>query len=276
MLVFAHIEKTAGTTAKFILRNNFGNKHCDAGKNKKKIFTQADLEHARKIFGKVQCISGHNLVEPTKHLIDPGLKFMTFLRNPITRTASFYQDSCLRRNNKQSFEQWIQDESRHNMQVKRIAGSADLEKAKRLLAEKYFFVGLTERFDDSIKLLKLLYPTALNMKYKIDVSATDNSIKNRLLNTPDTLKILEEANQLDMELYHFVKEELFPERINTYREQLEYVRLPRSQYKNHFTWNYQKSIFFNKYVYRQFIKLEKRLVQLPPFFRKKPLPDPQL
>ena len=56
MLVFVHIEKTGGTSLKFILRNTFGVKHCDSLKNKKKIFTQKDLDYAKKIFGQIKCL----------------------------------------------------------------------------------------------------------------------------------------------------------------------------------------------------------------------------
>jgi len=255
MLVFVHIEKTAGTTLKFIFRNSFGQKHCDSKKNKKDIFTQADLDYAKKVFGEIKCISGHNLVEPTRHLNDIDLMFMTVLRDPVTRSASYYQDNCLRGREHIDFKEWIKDENKHNMQVKRIAGSADLDIAKKLLNESYFFVGLTERFDDSLRLLKLLCPYELKLKYNKKLVAQDNTVKDRLINTPDTLKILKDIDHLDIELYDYVKNELFPARINEYRDQLEKITLPGSYYKDHLTWNYQMSIAFNKFIYRQKLKI---------------------
>lgn len=257
MLVFVHIEKTAGTSLKFIFRNSFGRKHCDSRKNQKKIFTQEDLNYAKKVFGQIKCISGHNLVESTENLDETGLMFLTFLREPITRSASFYQDYYLRGNHKISFEEWMKDINKHNMQTKRIAGSENLEKAKRLLRERYFFVGLTERFDDSLKLLNIVCPENLNLKYKKQLIAQNNTIKNELIKTPETLQILQDANELDIELYNYVKNELFPERLEEHHDKLDKVILPKTYYKTHRTYNYQISVAFNKFIYRQLLKMKK-------------------
>ena len=254
MLVFVHIEKTAGTTLKFIFRNTFGKGHCDSLKNKKKVFTREDLEYARKVFGTIRCISGHNLVEPTRNLDGEGLRFITILREPLTRMASYYQDDCLRGNNEKPFEEWAADEFRHNMQVRRIAGEENLEKAKRLLAEEYTFVGLTERFGESLKLLALSVPEKLNLKYKKKLITRDNTIKQELLQSQTTRKILAETNELDAALYEYVQTELFPERIRKVQDQLQHVILPEEHYRNNLTWNYQVSVGFNKFVYRQLLK----------------------
>lgn len=255
MIVFVHIEKTAGTTLKFNLRNTFGKRHCDTKKNKKQIFDQRDLEFAQKVFGKIDCISGHNLVEPTTHLAGSETFFITFLRDPIERSASYYQDHCLRGKYKISFEDWMKEDKRHNMQTKRIAGSNDLEKAKKILYENYQFVGLTERFDESLKLLSVVLPMDLNLKYKRKLIAQDNTIKNNLINTPATYQILKDCNKQDIALYDFVKNTLFEERIQQHKQDIEQVQLPDSYYKSHRTWNYQSSIAFNKFVYRQILKI---------------------
>jgi hypothetical protein len=256
MLVFTHIEKTAGTSLKFIFRNTFGLKHCDSLKNKKNIFTQKDLIHAKKIFPDIKCISGHNLFEPTKYLEDDNMFFLTILRNPIVRTASFYQDFCLRGSTKMDFDEWIEDKAKHNMQTKRIAGEEDVEKAKKILRDSYSFVGLTERFDDSLKLLSVVCPEPLNLKYKKKLIATNNEIKNQLISTDSTLKKLQDANKLDIDLYNYVFEELFPQRLKEYQEEVNKVELSKDFYKSHKTLNYQMSIAFNKFVYRQLLKIK--------------------
>ncbi|MFO8086329.1 MAG: sulfotransferase family 2 domain-containing protein [Bacteroidales bacterium] len=258
MIVFVHIEKTAGTTLKFILRNSFGWKHCDTGRAKTKLFTQADLAFAKRISGNIKAISGHNLIEPTKHLTDADLHFMTFLRDPVSRSASYYQDYCLRGNNDITFQDWMMDESRHNVQVKRIAGTVDLGKAKALLKQNYFFVGLTEQFDLSLKLLQLLSPASLNLKYKRKVVAQNNIIKNQLLQDPTSLAVLKETNELDIQLYHFVEQELFPSMIQQYQGEIDAVRLPEDHYNHHRTINYQSSIFWNKFIYRTLVKLKSK------------------
>lgn len=258
MLVFVHIEKTAGTSLKFIFRNSFGIKHCDSLKNKKNIFTQKDLIFAKKVFGQIKCISGHNLVEPTKHLKEKNLFFLTFLRDPIIRSASFYQDHCLRGNYKISFEKWMKDKGRHNMQTKKIAGSEDVEKAKKILRENYSFVGLTERFNDSLKLLNVVCPEKLNLKYKKKLIAKNNTIKNELIQSPKTLELLQDANKLDLQLFDYVKNELFPGRFEKHKIEIDKVRLPNDYYKTHRTFNYQTSVGFNKFIYRQLLKIKSK------------------
>ncbi|PWJ39180.1 sulfotransferase family 2 domain-containing protein [Sediminitomix flava] len=259
MLVFVHIEKTAGTSLKFIFRNTFGKGQVDTLKNKKAIFSQDDLNFAKKIFGNVECLAGHNLVEPTKNLNDKDLHIFTFLRDPLTRTASHYQDQCLRNGLKMDFETWIQNKDMRNLQVKRIAGNDDLEKAKRLLNEQYFFIGLTERFDESLKLFKITSPEKLNLKFKKMNIAQDNSIKKEILNNPTKLKLLTEANELDIQLYEYVKNELYPKRIKEHQEELKNTSLPTTYYKSHYTWNYQLNVFFNKFIYRQILKIRAKL-----------------
>jgi hypothetical protein len=258
MLVFVHIEKTAGTSLKFIFRNTFGRRHCDSLKNKKPIFTQADLDYAKSIFGQIKCLSGHNLVEPTRHLTEEGLHFLTILREPIVRSASFYQDHCLRGGYAISFEDWMRDPRRHNMQTRRIAGSEDVAKAKRLLAERYAFVGLTERFDESLRLLSVVCPEPLNLKFKRELIAPDNRIKQRLLQTPETRQLLQAANEKDSELHRYVQKELFPQRLRAYREAMTRVELPQSHYHSRTTLTYRSSVIFNRWVYRQLLKLNPR------------------
>lgn len=150
----------------------------------------------------------------------------------------------------------MSDENRHNMQTKRIAGSDDVEKAKKILKDNYFFVGLTEQFEESLKLLSIVCPEKLNLKYKKKLISEDNSIKNELINNSETLQILKDTNKSDIELYNYVKDELFPERIQKYHKELKEIELAKSYYENHYTYNYQKSVAFNKYIYRQLLKIK--------------------
>lgn len=254
MLVFVHIEKTAGTTLKFILRNSFGIEHCDSLKTKKAIFTQEDLNFAKKVFWNIKCITGHNLVEPTEHLNEDDLSFLTFLRDPISRSASYYQDHCLRGNGRIGFEDWMKDPKKHNMQTKRIAGEGDVEKAKKLLRDQYSFVGLTERFDESLKLLSIVCHEKLNLKYKKKLISQDNSIKNEILNNQESLELLKEANQSDIDLYDYVKSKLFPERLQKHQNEVKKLDLPQPYESEEIAFRHKLSVAFNKYIFKQFAK----------------------
>lgn len=212
MIVFDHIGKTAGTTLKFILRNSFGICHCDVKHAKRNPFTSDELAFARKVFPDIKCISGHALVNPVENIRDEDCFFITVLREPVIRCISNYQDDCLRRAYTGDLKEWLSDSKTQNLQVKQIAGQDNLAKAKELLDE-FSFVGLTERFDESMKLLKLISPYPLNINYKKKIVASDNTIKNEILNNKEKYELVRNHNLLDIELYRYVKDELFPARL---------------------------------------------------------------
>ena len=145
-LAFVHIEKTAGTTLKFILRNTFGRDHCDTIHSRTPVFDAEDYRLARRFFPRMKSLCGHNLVAPTSHL-PPEVMYYTILRDPVARTVSHYQDDCVRGTETRSLAEWLEEPEHRNMMVQRIAGCEDLERARNLLTERYLFTGLVERFE---------------------------------------------------------------------------------------------------------------------------------
>jgi hypothetical protein len=71
-------------------------------------------------------------------------------------------------------------------------------------------VGLTERFDESMLLLKTLVAPNLNISYEPVNVARKNNLAERLLSTESTRQMLLDANQVDLELYNYAKKELYP------------------------------------------------------------------
>ncbi len=256
MIVFVHIEKTAGTTLKFIFRNSHTIYHCDTMKTKRYPFTQRDLNFAKRIFPEIKSMTGHNLIEPTKHLKDKNLLFITLLRDPVKRCASYYQDAVLRGNIKIPFTEWIKNEKFHNMQVKRIAGEPDPGKAFDLLNQKYALTGLTEQFDEFLKLLDIISPYSLDLKYEKRIVAKKNDVKQKLLNDDESMHLLTRYNEKDIILYEKFRDELYPMFLTKYANEL-------TKYKNksfeqtHMSYSKHKlSVIFNKYVYRSFVKIK--------------------
>src|ERR1051326_4463855 len=165
MMVFLHVMKTAGTTFQFILENSFGIRHCHMGHIKKKCVSEEDLGFARKMFPWMRSIAGENLLDPPR-LPFPDPFYMVFFREPVARVFSHYQDDVVRSHCKLSFEEKLaSDERLENLHVKMIAGERNLDKAKDFLS-KCHFVGLTEKFDLSLHILRRLSPCRLNLKYK--------------------------------------------------------------------------------------------------------------
>ena len=258
MIIFTHIPKTAGTTLKSILRNNFGIYHVDSIKVKKPVYTADDLRFAKRVFFKVKAITGHNLVNPPANLQVEGAQLITMLRDPVTRCASHYQDLTQRGNLKLSFEEWIKQEKNQNAMVKIISGSNDLQSAKELLKHHYHFVGISERFQDSLKLLNIILNEPLDLQYRSLIKARSNETKKRLMEDEASLNLLKKHNQLDQQLYEFAMEDIFLPMVEKYSQEMKSMIIPAEKKGRRKTFRISSSIRYNKFVYRQLIKLFRR------------------
>ena len=216
MLVFIHINKTAGSTVRYILRSTFGVDHCEVepwhAQWSDPPFSSQDLQRLRKVYPNLASIAGHR-VTGYIDLRENGTEFQyfSFMREPLKTCASRFQYNIQYRKKKDLvFEEWIQRDWTRNRQTKMFAGTAEVEKAIQTIKEKNIFIGLTERFDESVMLLKALKAKNLNISYQPVNVARKNSIAENLLSNANTRQMLIEANQADLELYDFVKNELYP------------------------------------------------------------------
>jgi hypothetical protein len=221
MLAFVHIHKTAGTTVQWILRSSFGTCHCEVqpwdGLSRHLMPWQAhvsasDLRRSSKVYPHLESIGGH-LVQPHTDLdkFCPGIKYFTFIRDPFKQRASMFQHGVYVHDEENlRLEDWLQEEQSSNRQTKMIAGKADVDAAIQSIRDKNIFVGLTDRFDESMLLLKSLVANDLKILYRPMRVASDNSIAQSLLSSAQTRQILAEGNKADMQLYDFIKCELYP------------------------------------------------------------------
>jgi len=176
----------------------------------------------------------------------------------VARAVSHYQDSVLRGGNRATFAESLQAEGRfNNWQVKLMAGGEDLDKAKRFL-ERCDFVGLTEKFNLSLQVFGKLAPCPLNLNYKRLIVAKDNKIQKALLADPRMLELAREHNQLDLELYAFALNEIFPKLcrkagVNPADKAPSYEVL-----KNDMMVKYKFGRVYNK-VFRQIYKVRRRI-----------------
>jgi hypothetical protein len=209
VIIFLHIHKTGGTSFRSILEKNFGASCCHTNQTRRELFTQADLEFVKKVFPRLRAITGHNLIDPLQLSVSDPF-YATFLREPVARAISHYQDSVLRGGNRASFEESLQNDGRlSNWHVKLMAGGENLDQAKYFL-ERCDFIGLTEKFNLSLEVFGKLAPCPLNLNYKRLIVAKDNKIQKALLADPRMLEMARERNQLDLELYAFALNEIFP------------------------------------------------------------------
>ena len=254
MMVFLHVPKTAGTSFRFVLENTFGLAHCHANHTRLPVFGEADLRFARKVFPGLRSIAGHCLIDP------PSLPFenpfyMTFLREPIARVISHYQDRVVRQHLKETFEQSLRRrEELENLHVKLMAGGNNLDKARRFL-DRCGFVGLTEQFNLSLHVLGRLSPCPLNLNYRRKVVARDNTVKNSILGDSRLLDMAREYNKLDLELYDHAVKEVFPRLCQ--RAGIDpSAAVPSFEIDaGQFKWRYFMGRMYNRAVFRQLCKV---------------------
>jgi hypothetical protein len=213
ILTHVHVPKTGGSTLRYVLRASFGVRHCDVRRAGREPFDAADLAAARRAhpFGLVS-LSGHGLARPDP-AVAPQLACFTFLREPVARFLSAYQHHVRSEGREQrggrlkSIESFLWNRTSKNRQVQMFAGAHDLEAAKREL-ESYLYVGLLERFDESLAELAALSPHPLDRRYAVQNASPSSDAKRAVLADPAQRKLVEEANALDLELYAWARDVL--------------------------------------------------------------------
>lgn len=226
LLVFVHINKTAGTTLRFILRSSYGARHCDVepwhGAWTDPPFSTPDLKRVRKLYPRLASIAGHR-VSGYVDLEEPGtdFRYLTFLREPVALCASRFQYQLdYRKKQNLEFEAWIEKDWVRNAQTQRIGGTTDARDAIGVIHRKAMFVGLTERFDESVVLLQALRAPDLDIAYAPENVAKRSDVANRLLADPGTRRMIVDANEADLELYEHVVREVYPAQQAAYGDSL--------------------------------------------------------
>jgi len=186
------------------------------------VYTPRDLAFDLKLNPFVRSISGHSL-KPFVNFgeLETRLRWYTILRDPRARFISHYQHY----HNKQipgralTFHEWMRTQVRQNWMVRMIAGEEDVDAAKQIIDNKLLFVGLVEHFNESLLLFRSSMGLCnLNIDYNMPVNAAKSSkAKNDIVGNIDVYEdeILEN-NNLDIILYDYVKDKIWPRQIENY------------------------------------------------------------
>ena len=258
ILIFAHIPKTAGSWVNHVLRSSFGTAHCSRfiPREKERYFDLSDLEFALRVFPDIKSVSSHAVRDPARRL--PGQKnCFSLVREPLARTASAYQYKVQkglfadRRNagSLEHFEHWIAQVENHDYQLRQIAGIASLQRAKQVVADSFFFVGLTEFLEESMNAFARLSPLPIDVSPRRSRGgdpynrATDNSLSKRLLNDAYTHDLLAAANTRDSLFYRWVKQTCYPEYIDRARS------MPPRSVDAPEALSFRRSKLFNNIIY---------------------------
>jgi hypothetical protein len=229
VLALAHIQKTAGTTLNGILRQSYGLAHCDVEPVHEGVtylattYSAADHRWTRVPYPRLRSIAGHR-VKPHSdlQLAVPDVRYYSFLREPLARTASHYQHEVQWLGQMQSFEEWSQEPHLRDLQCRHLGGTASADDAIETIERCCFFVGLTERFDASLLLLRQRIDDGrFGILYATRNVASNPSIRDGLLADAGARKLNEEMNREDRKLYDYVWNELFPRYEREYGGSLE-------------------------------------------------------
>jgi hypothetical protein len=214
VLVFIHISKTAGRTVRYILRSSYGLRHCEVEPWHDACggppFSTRDIRRLRKIYPSLRSIAGHR-VTGYADLEEQGTEFryFAFLREPLALCAPRFQYQIDYQKKDVELDEWIADESFQNAQTKQIGGTESVGDALRAIDEK-IFVGLTEKFDDLLVLLKGLRAGDRDIASKPVNVAQRNTLETEGLASPRMRSAIVEANSSDIALYEYVTQELYP------------------------------------------------------------------
>ena len=228
-IVFLHIPKTAGSTFHSILSKQYSIKKTITIKpnlvgkiNQPLVSTFSYLNYCNEFISRNfnELIANYELIKG--HFTWPkydvnGVKYITFLREPIERVISNYKHirkvyESSRNEEYLSLVEFIDgnvDLSVDNLQVRMLVNKLnqqeiiqvdDLYRAYEVL-RKYFKVGLTEYFDKSV------YSMKADFNWKRVFYTTKNVSSGNLSVTDDVLSVIKEKNQFDVKLYELVKKD---------------------------------------------------------------------
>lgn len=217
-LIFLHIPKAGGTTLHKILDRVYGNPinlRDKFGMVLGESLLNLTSDQRENLF----MVKGHMHFGLHKYIAEEGVKYITFLRDPVERVVSHY--FFVKRTSGHYLHKIVKDSNMtlldyalsdltwelDNGQVRNLINGGEtniqcseksLEEAKRNLKELFVTIGITEKFDESLILLKNdlkwneypCYKKSNVAKEKPEVSA-------------EVLQKIGERNDLDVKLYEW-------------------------------------------------------------------------
>lgn len=217
--IFVHIPKTAGTTLHRIIDRQYPRRsRLRLELHHEGVRAFQALPEARR--ARLRMLRGHIPYGLHTHCPRPAIYF-TLLREPVDRLVSYYYFVQREATHYlydyantpgMTLKRYVEDRvslQMDNMQTRLLSGvwtgpgfgkctQGTLARAKRNLEEHFGVVGLTERFDETLLLLKRTFGWR-NVCY-VRHNVTRGRPKRAALDA-ETLDVLRETNQLDVDLY---------------------------------------------------------------------------
>ena len=207
--VFVHIEKCAGTSFNRFLSMGYPLLlPLSTGPKYGYDLSDKSLTRLYSIIGNRRiAVGGHNIF-PEGIFKAPNREevyLYTILRDPIDRFMSHYNYQNRVMGKGWSLREFCEEVSFQNFQVKRIAGTEDLKKAKIILESEFDGFGILEYFQESLLLLNDDFGGALGSRlFHVNERTSGAGNFENILSKEDRTMVME-CNKLDIEFYQFAK-----------------------------------------------------------------------
>lgn len=229
LVAFLHIAKTGGRSVETMLRSSLGVRYCHAipwrrplrpGEEGRPLavatYDQDDFRRLRRLWPPLDGIGGHAVtLWSGLHEVRP-VRYFAFLREPLPRMASHYQFHRETVPAPLDLDGWSAWHEPRDLQVKYFDRDGDPRAAIAAIERHGAFVGLLERFDESLLMLRKLVDPRLNPAYRRENTAGSNRLAKELLADPAARARLQAMVAGEEELYAWVRDELFPRQVEAY------------------------------------------------------------
>jgi hypothetical protein len=225
IIAFAHIPKTAGITITHLLRRHFGLRALNVfARGRPDFYRPRDLRlDLRMMPMSLRCLHSHSL-RPCVDFeeFEERLVWFTVLRDPIRRYISQYIYNYEVMGERFDVLHFIRHRpDKPNRQVRMLAGDDDLDSAIRHV-RRMACVGLTERLDESLLFMRerlgldgldLHDSRARNVGEERSPLLDRAAVRAEFERHHDEVV---ECNKLDLQLYEFVRREIWPQQVAEY------------------------------------------------------------